>query len=156
MSIDVKVSGAVAYLQGSMDDRADYSPLLSMKPPLKLNLVGVKSMNSHGIRHWIKFLTEWGSRPMEFYECPPVFLDAVNLVPQIASLSGNPETIKSVSVPFHCTRCNRATCYEMAISEIQIQGHHVTIPQKQCKTCGEMLGPETDPDDLFLFLTEPA
>ena len=156
MAIEIKISGLVCYLQGGLDDRVDYQPLLAMKAPLKLNLGGISTMNSHGIRSWCKFLADWGAKPVELYECPPVFLDAVNLVPQIASPSGSAHTIKSVSVPYHCMRCNRISAYELAISEVQVSGDNVAVPAKQCRTCSSKLGPEIDPEDLFLFLTEPA
>lgn len=156
MAIEIKMSGTVAYIHGGLDDRVDYSSLLQLPAPLQLNLAGVKSMNSHGIRSWIKFLADWGSKPLELYECPSVFLDAVNLVPQIASPSGSAHTIKSVSVPYHCLCCNRIESYELAIADVKIKGERVTVPGKQCRTCGTTLGPEIDPEDLFLFLTEPA
>ena len=154
MAIEIKLSGPVAYLIGSLDDRVDYAPLLKLPAPIRLNLSAVHAMNSHGIRSWIKFLMDCGIKPVEFYECPPVFLDAVNLVPQIASPNGSAHTIKSASIPYHCVKCNRTSIHELPIAEVKVRGDSVSLPGKPCRTCSAQLGPEIDPDDIFLFLTE--
>lgn len=155
MSLEFKLQQGVVFVAGSLDDRVDYSPLLRLPSPVKLNLGGVNAMNSHGIRSWIKFLTDLGTKVFELYECPPVFLDAVNLVPQIASPSGRSDTIKSVSMPYNCGNCARVSSYELAIKDVVVKGETVKVPGKPCKTCKAPLGPEIDPEDLFLFLTMP-
>ena len=47
---------------------------------LKVDLEQVKSINSCGIREWIKWLKQLESAQIELYHCPKIIIDQVNMV----------------------------------------------------------------------------
>lgn len=74
-------SGAtVVTLSGIIDEDVDFSQFsIAGKPAVKLKLSGVKSINSCGIREWIKWITA-NTGKIELVECPKVIVDQVNMV----------------------------------------------------------------------------
>jgi anti-anti-sigma regulatory factor len=75
MTMKISRKGGVVFLEGVVDENADFSPLLSENPPLQLDLSGVSRINSIGVRSWMKFISLWGDKPMEYLECPTIITD---------------------------------------------------------------------------------
>jgi hypothetical protein len=47
---------------------------------IEFNLAGLKSINSTGIREWIKYSQSLTGSTISFVHCPKVFIDQVNMV----------------------------------------------------------------------------
>ncbi len=68
-----------------------------------INLAGLRSINSLGIREWTSFLnTLCASSSVTLEECSVVFIDQANIVPQILSNS----KVTSFYAPYFCPQCN--------------------------------------------------
>lgn len=69
-------------LVGQIDEDTDFAPCdISGAKNLKMNLEGVKSINSCGIREWIKWLDQSQSaESVEFHKCPKIIIDQMNMV----------------------------------------------------------------------------
>ncbi len=50
------------------------------KGELEFSLQGLKSINSTGIREWIRLMQNLGQATVSFINCPKIFIDQVNMV----------------------------------------------------------------------------
>jgi hypothetical protein len=68
-----------------------------------INLSGLKSINSLGIREWSTFVANLcRNANVTLDECSVVFIDQANIVPQILSSS----KVTSFFAPYYCPQCN--------------------------------------------------
>lgn len=68
-------------MAGSIDEDADFAPLnLSGAAQIEIDLSGLKSINSCGIREWIKWMGTAPSAAIVFNHCPKVIVDQINMV----------------------------------------------------------------------------
>ncbi len=86
-------------VSGVIDEDADFNPhALVGAPGVSIELESVKSINSCGIREWIKWVGTAGSVPVEFNHCPKIIVDQINMVQGFLPSSGK---VKSFYVPFY-------------------------------------------------------
>lgn len=69
------------FLSGVIDEDADFSQLkIGASKEVVLDLTSVKSINSCGIREWIKWVGTMDSKPISYQNCPKVIVDQINMV----------------------------------------------------------------------------
>lgn len=84
---------------GVIDEDADFNPhQLVGAPAISVELQNVKSINSCGIREWIKWVGTAGNVPVEFNQCPKIIVDQINMVQGFLPATGK---VKSFYVPFY-------------------------------------------------------
>lgn len=86
-------------LAGNIDEDTDFSQInLAGSSEVEIDLEKVKSINSCGIREWIKWLGTVPQAKFYFSNCPKVIVDQINLVDGFL-----PKTSKVVSfyVPYY-------------------------------------------------------
>ncbi|MFN8790878.1 MAG: hypothetical protein ACK5Y2_05410 [Bdellovibrionales bacterium] len=68
-------------LAGVIDEDADFSPLgLNGAQEVHIDMDGVKSINSCGIREWIKWIGGGAAAKVTYSKCPKVIVDQMNMV----------------------------------------------------------------------------
>lgn len=82
---DVKMNKAAdkltVQMAGTIDEDVDFSQFsLSGNAQIDVELSGLKSINSCGIREWIKWMGTAGSAKISFSNCPKVIVDQINMV----------------------------------------------------------------------------
>ena len=154
LGLTLRRDGSYIRVGGYLDEVADCGPLLLVKPPLRLNLRDLKAVNSHGLRTWIRFIRDYGTQALELHECPPPFIDACNMVPDVVSATGNMKRVKSALTPFQCRNCRRRLLVIVETAELVVgRDGSVVPPEAGCPRCGEAMALEVDADDHFLFWT---
>lgn len=148
----INVNSGFIFLEGFIDEFAEYGELLKMPPPFKINLRGIQSVNSQGFKMWIAFVAQIAEKDLALYECPLAFIDLVNFVPTAASKSGSPAPIKSVMVPYSCLHCSKPGQLVVEVARLKIDEDSVSVPPLACPTCKKQVIMEVDPDDYFVFL----
>ena len=79
--IDKKADGILITMTGVIDEDADFGRAqIAGAKKIELHLSGVKSINSCGIRDWIKWMSQAGTAEIQWIECPKVIVDQVNMV----------------------------------------------------------------------------
>ena len=83
--IEVKISVEGKTLKvaliGAIDETfSQSSPQIPKAVNIEFNLQGLKSINSTGIREWIKYSSSLAGSTITFINCPKVFIDQVNMV----------------------------------------------------------------------------
>lgn len=68
-------------LAGVIDEDADFSTLgLNGAQEVHIDMDGVKSINSCGIREWIKWIGGGAAAKVTYAKCPKVIVDQMNMV----------------------------------------------------------------------------
>jgi len=100
---DVKLNKAGEKLNvvmaGSIDEDADFTQLsLAGVSQIEIEMSGLKSINSCGIREWIKWMSTAPAANINFNQCPKVIVDQINMVDGF--LPGNAK-VQSFFVPYY-------------------------------------------------------
>ncbi len=143
------------YLEGTLDEHADFSPLHDSKEPvLRLNMRGVDWINSLGLRRIALFVQGWGERPLEFHELPPSVIEAVNVMPALVGGVKRLGRIRSVTLPMVCDE-RHTTSATIAIQDLLDKSRVIRLPALACKTCRQSLRLDIEGalDDFLYFLT---
>ena len=86
-------------IAGVIDEDADFGPHdLSGAAKVIVDTGSVKSINSCGIREWIKWIGTAGDVGVEYFECPKIIVDQINMVQGFLPKKGR---VQSFFVPFY-------------------------------------------------------
>ncbi len=101
--LDIKVnrSGDKTQVQmiGTIDEDIDFNQhVLSSEKNIDFDLSGIKSINSCGIREWIKWMGTMSKAQIQFMNCPKVIVDQINMV--VGFLPSNAK-VQSFFVPYY-------------------------------------------------------
>lgn len=87
-------------LMGTIDEDADFSKIpIAGATAIDLQLGGVKSINSCGIREWIKWMGAATGAQIKWNECPKVLVDQINMVDGFLPANAK---VMSFYVPYFC------------------------------------------------------
>jgi len=86
-------------LAGTIDEDADFNPHgLQGASSVEIHVGNVKSINSCGIREWIKWVSTSGGAAVQYHECPKIIVDQINMVQGFLPTQGK---VMSFYVPFY-------------------------------------------------------
>ncbi|GIL18662.1 MAG: hypothetical protein BroJett040_24130 [Oligoflexia bacterium] len=86
-------------ISGVVDEDIDFNAYsLSGAASVDLQLGMVKSINSCGIREWIKWIGTAGTAPVKYHQCPKIIVDQINMVQGFLPASGK---VMSFYVPYY-------------------------------------------------------
>ena len=137
-----------------IDELTETPDLSSAREPLRLNMSRLRAINSYGIRNMIKMVREWGSRDLEFMECPPVFVDSVNVVRSLLGTPPKPARVTSFAIPYYCPANDKTYDIMVQASEIDIADSQPMIPEPACDECDGELEPDCSLEEYLLFLVD--
>lgn len=154
LGITHRLEGGVHFVGGTVDEHADFGVVLADRSPvLKINLRELKWINSLGVRKMVGLAQALGDRAVEFHEVPPVFVEAINIIPLLVGGQAHVSRVKSARVPMTCIGGHPV---EVAFQVAQIYSKgRFQLPAVACKICSMPLTPDLDSklDDYFFFLT---
>lgn len=86
-------------MSGTIDEDVDFGQYaLTGAPKVDLFLSDVKSINSCGIREWIKWIGTAGPVAVSYNDCPKIIVDQINMVQGFLPAQGR---VNSFFVPFY-------------------------------------------------------
>ncbi|MBL7670364.1 MAG: hypothetical protein JNM39_07745 [Bdellovibrionaceae bacterium] len=92
--VDVLVS-----LGGVIDEDVDFSQLnVAGAEKVSVDFSGVKSINSCGIREWMKWIASLKTAEVTYVKCPKVIIDQINMVDGFLPSNGK---VESFYVPYY-------------------------------------------------------
>ncbi len=84
---------------GTIDEDMDFAPYgLAGAAAVEVDLNGIKSINSCGIREWVKWMSSAGGAAVTFKNCPKVIVDQINMVDGFLPVTGH---VQSFYVPYY-------------------------------------------------------
>ncbi len=117
-----------------------------LKPKLVLDLYGITTVNSFGVRDWVNMVKAVGAgRSLVFERCSPTFIASANVVLQML---GNAE-IKSLNRGYNCVS-NHYWWKEIDPKTVDMAT--VDRTRELCGKCGEKGTPEYGAEEMFQFL----
>lgn len=138
-------------IAGVIDEHADLSAIPSIETKTRINLKGVRRLNSVGIRNWVdtmRALTD-NARSVEFVECSSSIIDQLNMISGFLAHA----PVKSFYGPMLCPHCDTETNHLFDAGECrQID----RLPKVSCPSCKLPMELEDDEDTYLLFLREPT
>ncbi len=147
--IKIEVRNGIAFVSGSIDEYSAYDTLLALPDPLRIDVSGVTRINSIGIRNFLKFLNDWGSKSLSYIGCSVDFIDQLNMVPSLAGINSQ-AIVESALVPLECDKCDSEK--EILSDMIELKksvNAGGTLPPLKCDCGGEMY---VLLDSFFAFL----
>ncbi len=63
---------------GVLDEHVDYQALLLAPSPIRIRLGNVITVNSLGVRNFLRFIEACRDKDVELHECSLAFMDALN------------------------------------------------------------------------------
>jgi hypothetical protein len=86
-------------MNGTIDEDVDFTQFnLGGAPQVEMQLEGVKSINSCGIREWIKWMGTANGSQIVFKNCPKVIVDQINMVDGFLPTNAK---VESFYVPYY-------------------------------------------------------
>ncbi len=146
--IQIDEKGGVYFVRGVLDEYADLSNLLTKPAPLRLNLQGLTRLNSIGVRNLLKFLANWGDKPLIYEHCTSEFIDQLSMIPALLGIKKQGQ-VASLYVPYECTRCDHEADIFGPMSEYEGALRTNTWPTKSCSKCGGSM--QVISDTFFAF-----
>lgn len=151
LSFKIVKQGTIDFVEGAIDEHANFSKLLKNKPPIVLNLSRVTGINSIGIRIMLNFMRDLGNTPIEFYDVPSSVLDAINTIPGLLGSPAQVVRVRSVLIPYMCSHCKLENSVMVKINH-SLKKAPALVPQP-CPKCKKPSDPLINEDDAFLFLS---
>jgi thiol-disulfide isomerase/thioredoxin len=136
-----KLEGSVLHLSfsGTIDEDTNFPEVdLSGVASVQLDLNGIKSINSVGIREWLDWIRPVAEKaPIVLENCPKSMVFQFNMVDGFLPPQSS---VKSFFVPFFCESCDKEQNLLFNVGhEVAVDGGNLKISfdAKQASGCGE-------------------
>lgn len=146
--VELTPEGTRILLSGDITEDSDFSPLLKQaRGQVTVDLAGVRSINSCGVRYWIQFVTALRTAgvPIALERCSVTFVRYLNM---ISNFGGGGE-IRSIHAPYFCERCEQDHTRLMPVDPTLPEAIRAPIP---CPRCAEPMEFDDDPNQFLDFL----
>jgi hypothetical protein len=120
-------------LTGSINEDSDMPTVnFSAYTEIQFELKGVRSINSYGIRTWLKWISTIPTdAKLVFSNCPKVFIDQANMITGFIPKGG---VVHSFDVPYFCEACDEVTTRSYILDELIVE----TLPCIKCQEAAEL------------------
>ena len=134
---------------GTIDEDVEFPAVEGAPGNIRIDLQGVKSINSVGIREWLNWIKPLSEKSKIVLEnCPKPLVFQLNMVEGFLPKNG---TITSFYVPYFCEKCDTEKDVLFKVGEhVTIGGgnYEVKFDVKTAKLC------DCDPSEMELDATE--
>ncbi len=127
-----------------ISEATSFPPPDALPAVLKFDLSELKSLNSYGLRNLLDFLRHNASRPLEFHNCPVIFVEMMGIVHGLRGPSANPAVVQSIAIPYQCDDCNKFIDSVAQTSTLDLADANYGQPPLPCDACGRPMA--IDPD----------
>ena len=144
--------GTHAALSGTFSEDTDLGPLLEdLQGEVTLDLAEVRSINSCGVREWMRFIRALSARAADH---PRALLSGVRDGDEPDRQLHRRAKVRSMMAPYLCAACNRAKVEQLSTAELK---KHSDGRQVLCE-CGVPMELDVFPETYFDFLSavDPA
>lgn len=152
INIEKKSDQDVVSFTGVIDEEAGalLTPLIErIGPKCLFNFDHLTSINSCGIRDFVKFMQALQKDREVFFEnCPDFFIDSINMIPQLRGKA----KIKSVYRAYQCDSCNVSKT-KLLVADKDFSSEGSRDVEVKCDKCAESMEPLEDDDEYFVFLS---
>jgi hypothetical protein len=154
-TLKIEQKNGMYALSGMIDETADFSSLLFAQPPLKLDMGGVLSINSTGLRAFLKFLEAWEPKEFEYHSCSNPIIHTFNILPSVLGEPPKVSRVISSAIPYACEKCSHEEEVVVATKDLVIDSDdEVSAPTQTCSQCHSTMSQDVDAGTYFLWLLD--
>ena len=150
IDVENKESSFFVTLTGQLDEDASFEKVeFGESPKVVIDLNGINSINSCGIREWIKWVKEIpATATISYKNCPKVIIDQINMV--VGFLPEN-ASVESFYVPYYCESSGSE---KMVLFEKgkEFDGGEIKEPEIKCDETGDEMEMDVIESKYFGFL----
>jgi len=155
--IEQQSGSTVVTFSGEVDENADFGELTDrlaaeQRPRLVFELGDVRRINSCGVREWVNFVRELGTRgasDVSFVACSPAIVTQLNMIYNFRG----PAKVRSFLAPYVCSACDHETEKLLEVAT-HFPGRTRRPPDFVCERCAAPLEFDDLPERYFSFLNE--
>lgn len=153
MSFDVKketrAGQTVFKFSGNIDENANFPIFNSLQGDIYIDLKAIKSINSVGIRSWIKWFSSFNQVHFIFQNCPKSIVMQMNMVDGFLPQGS---FVESMQVPFYCESCDKELEVLFTLDkEIIVEAGRVSLNYDKSTICPQGCSPELDVSEAKYF-----
>lgn len=148
----VRIEGHTIFLVGRLDEFADFTNVPIPPEPVEINCRDLGSINSIGIRNFVKLIKSIGSKKFNYTECPLQFVDCINTFAALLGFHKNGR-IETINLDFICKNCFETQVVLTNIADVVVgnsNNFHMIVDR--CTKCGNYLSPRGDLGDILEFV----
>jgi hypothetical protein len=149
MTMKISRTGNTLFISGIIDENADLSSLLQEQAPLSIDFSGVTRINSVGLRTWMRFMTLWGDKPLNYLECPISVTDQIIIIPALRGIKKQVATVVSGVLPYDCPSCRHQADIRVERSQV-VPKTDTAVEHPKCPACSKVMD-LVNPDQLDIF-----
>jgi DNA-directed RNA polymerase subunit RPC12/RpoP len=147
----IAIDGGVANITliGQINEDSQFETILAVgENKIVFNFDQVDSINSCGIRDWIKMLGELGDKEVTYKNCRQIIIEQMNMVHGFIKEGA---TVESFYAPYFCENCEHEMQHLLKTNEVS----GGEAPDIKCPECGhEHMDFDAIADQYFQFLNQ--
>jgi serine/threonine-protein kinase len=143
----VEGEAALLRLSGAIDETfTGFDP--SGAAHIVMELGGLTRITSYGVRQWIRGRDQLGARQLYYVNCPPFFIDQLNMV---MNFGGHGQVVTAFA-PFTCSGCKAEqwTLIDVLARHDELAGG--AVPDEKCPKCAATMEMDELPETYFGFV----
>lgn len=134
---------------GNIDENASFPIIDTLSGEVWIDLQNVKSINSVGIRAWIKWFSSFEQVNFVFQNCPKAIVMQMNMVEGFLVENSR---VESIQVPFYCESCDEDIEMLFHVGrEVNIVNGEVELTYDKSSVCPDGSEPELDVNKVKYF-----
>lgn len=144
MVMKISRAGTKVLLAGVIDEHSDFTPLLQEQDPLSLDFSGIERINSIGLRNWMRFVSQWGDKPLKYLECPVIITDQLAVIPSLRGIKSRVAQVLSAFLAYECSKCQHEDDVRIEQNEVypDVQSRVMNPPCAKCHGTMDLINPE--------------
>ena len=150
VEVENKDSNFTVTLNGQLDENASFEKVEFADPQeVLIDLNGVNSINSCGIREWIKWIKDVPpTAKITYKNCPKVIIDQINMV---VGFLPEQAKVESFYVPYYCESSGSEKMV-LFQSGKEFNGESISEPEVKCDETGDEMEMDIIESKYFGFL----
>ena len=151
LSISFLLKDGVLYAPEKIDESVQLPPVDALPDPIRINMAGLRTINSYGTRRLLGLIRGLGSRRFVYLDCPSVFVDTLNIVRDLLGEDQDPRVVQSFSVPLYCDSCSTYSSVLVQHAAVKPGAEGLGLPAQRCAKCGGQSSVDVDPEEYLAF-----
>lgn len=147
--MNIEEKDGIFSVYGVVDEKLNLANYNIPSGKVKFDLTNLKSINSSGLREWVRGLEKYSITPI-YLNCPHFFTMLLNITREL--LEDN-ATVESFQIPAHCSVCDDYKTFQMKLGRDFFPGKPFTYEFPKCDLDGGTFEPESDMESDYIFIS---
>ena len=147
--MNIEEKDGIFSVYGVVDEKLNLANYNIPSGKVKFDLTNLKSINSSGLREWVRGLDKYSITPI-YMNCPHFFTMLLNITRELLE---DGATVESFQIPSHCVVCDDFKVFQMKLGRDFFPGKAFTYNFPKCELDGGDFEPESDLESDYIFIS---